>query len=107
MLKSLVQIAARALSVYFIVLPVLFGVHAAQHEHQEHDSLQAAVEITLPGTDCTLCDLYHGQAALIEVQPSLSSVLLYSPFKTLLIEAVVSTTLQTLCLRGPPTFSAC
>ena len=101
-LKSVVQIAARVLSVYFIVLPVLFGMHAAQHEHQEHEDYQAAVEITLPSADCSLCDLYHGQTVLTEVQSSFTKILLHSPFKTHLFEVVVTTTLQTLCLRGPP-----
>lgn len=103
MVKRLAQIGSRVLAVYFIVLPILFGIHADQHQHplaHEHDSELA---ITTQSTDCTICDLYHGQTAILQEQELFLTAQVFTPYASTLTEALLGHTLPSLYLRGPPT----
>ncbi|TRX59178.1 hypothetical protein FNH22_11685 [Fulvivirga sp. M361] len=65
-MKYVIHIGARLLMVYFVALPILFGLHTVQHQHQCGEDHKEVLEYAQFTPDCTLCDLYHSQVAVVE-----------------------------------------
>ena len=65
-MKRVTHIGARLLTVYFVALPILFGFHTVEHQHQCGERHQDVLEYAEFTPDCTLCDLYHSQLVVLE-----------------------------------------
>ena len=55
---------------YFLALPVLFGVHTAEHDHVvcgDHGQNETIVQVD---TECSLCDLFLSQITVFESSTS-------------------------------------
>ena len=56
-----IQIGATLTAIYFLMLPLLFFVHAFHHEPIAEYQQEAELVITDAEADCCLCDQYHHQ----------------------------------------------
>lgn len=84
-----------------LVLPVLFGIHATEHEHELSDDL-TQYEIIIQETECSFCDLFLDQTSII------GSVTSYQSFAEVLstqnedYQAIGNIIRNPNLLRGPP-----
>ena len=101
-MKKSIQIVTGLLAVYILALPLLFGYHSTQHQHSsigDHDSTSDSYLIS---SDCTLCDLYLGQTAVLE-NPDFSQdeIPILTP-GVHFSDELVSISGDFIYLRGPP-----
>ncbi|MEO1052566.1 MAG: hypothetical protein AAFX87_18180 [Bacteroidota bacterium] len=61
-MKQVIERGRRGLAVYFMLLPLLFGLHASQHQHEDSSHHQELV-VSEYEADYDLCDLYLSQSA--------------------------------------------
>ena len=98
-MKSAVQIGSKFLLAYFIALPLLFGLHAKDHQHSNLEAHSGETELT---SECSLCDLYHTQTAVEVIQLQVRKANFFTEVEKHYCEVLVCTSAATNFLRGPP-----
>ncbi len=101
-MKLIKNMGAKFLAIYFVALPLLFGIHIEQHHHENHLTAKHANTTILSEVACEICDLYQNQIAvvstLIEVPHFTSITAVYLHAITDLNDASKHLRL----IRGPP-----
>lgn len=100
--QPLSSLISKLLTVYFVMLPFLFGVHASEHDHDSNKSFDTGLNITKAAVNCDLCDLYHSQTVFshtsdFEVSHLFTDTSVYH-FYTYHNESIR----YSIYLRGPP-----
>jgi len=97
---------ARLLAAYFMLLPLLLTYHSTHHTHKPFYNLEYNLEgqseyaeIT---SDCSICDLYHSQAATIALPTFNVDVKVAVASLQFLCDHPAKNILHFLLLRGPP-----
>ncbi len=100
-MEQLVRIAARLLSAYFIALPIMFGYHMSDHQHDlDHTADSAAYDEFVP--HCDLCDLYHSQSAVVESTDVVLVAVPLASSEPVLKQDISEISKHLHFLRGPP-----
>ena len=97
--KSTVKIVSKLVVAYFVALPLLFGLHAKDHQHS---NLEAHSDETELRSECSLCDLYHTQTAVEAIQLQVRKANFFTEVEKHYCEVLVCTSAATNFLRGPP-----
>lgn len=104
--KILTKITSGFLAAYLFMLPVLFGFHSLEHQHDYFEEQSADVEFVQSVTDCTVCSLYfeyQNQSAInVDCNHSEFTVTNFSSF-IFTNEEIITVFTDFKSLRGPPT----
>jgi len=88
--------------VYFIILPLQFVYHAIHHQNDDTKNRSDGLECAQFTSDCTLCDVYYSQTAIIETSCSYVTVLHSGSFRSLFTKDLVKASEHLNFQRGPP-----
>lgn len=99
-MKHVIQVVARIIVAYFILLPLLFAIHTEDHSHDAIQSTGDGIEYA--ESDCQLCDLYYDQVAEKEQVAGFFVELLQQTFLIQPVNNPVDHSIDLLHLRGPP-----
>lgn len=100
-MKRITHIGSLPLAIYFIVLPLLIGLHKLHHDSHSHRT-HGHTEAVFQATDCELCELYESQAGLLELPLVFENLALFTPVQELKPEQVPFISTAYISLRGPP-----
>ncbi|EPR65367.1 hypothetical protein ADICYQ_5576 [Cyclobacterium qasimii M12-11B] len=95
------HIVSKYLAAYFTVLPILFGLLSYGHIHYTLNDREDAIEI-VSSVDCSLCDVYESQTAVIFTALFQVIKLSNPPFYSVDAINLISISGHFNYLRGPP-----
>tara|TARA_R110002050_G_scaffold235538_1_gene371427 strand:- start:4204 stop:4569 length:366 start_codon:yes stop_codon:yes gene_type:complete len=98
------HIVSKYLAAYFIALPLLFGMFSYGHKHYSLKDREDTIQIE-SSVDCSLCDLYDHQTAVIFTTYFQALELPNPPIFSVDTTNLISIAGYFNCLRGPPYLS--
>lgn len=101
-MRHVFHISSWFLTAYFIALPILFGLHTIQHEHNCVEDERDDMEYGQYAPECELCDLYHSQTATDESSNFFVTNIRWVSYQTSFAENLAVACEGLKFLRGPP-----
>jgi len=105
--KKKIKIASIFGALYLGILPLLFFVHAFEHQHQSNNTFHIHYNdegkvLNADETDCNLCDLFFNQDTLKELAFDFKAYNTYKLPRVCYYDAFLTPTALILSLRAPP-----
>ena len=102
-MRRVKKIGSVALGVYFLVLPLLFTFHLLLHDHHHNIEEQSTQTIIVESDfDCSFCDFYHDQIAIIPQDLAVFSELIVSSNQDEILLDLMCVNNRLPSLRSPP-----